>query len=160
MTAANRVDLAPVLAWLDANIQAPAPATPTVDAKPNRDNTALKLADQGCFWVGVQRKQMSYGAIAMGQMYVQYMVPAEKRYPYPVIMVHGFEDPHIPWADARITRDKGWAPKNGCKATSTPDLEGIHTTIPILKTIFDTPAFIEGKVDTTFIERELMPAKA
>ena len=36
-------------------------------------------------------------------------------------------------------------------------VEGIHTTIPILKTIFDTPAFIEGKVDTTFIERELMP---
>ena len=56
---------------------------------PNRDNTALKLADQGCFWVGVQRKQMTYGAIAMGQMYVQYMIPAEKRYPYPVIMVHG-----------------------------------------------------------------------
>jgi acetyl-CoA carboxylase biotin carboxylase subunit len=39
-------------------------------------------------------------------------------------------------------------------------VEGIHTTIPILKTIFDTPAFIEGKVDTTFIERELMPPKS
>src|SRR5262249_9192624 len=38
-------------------------------------------------------------------------------------------------------------------------VEGIHTTIPILKTIFDTPAFIEGKVDTRFIERELMPGK-
>ena len=36
-------------------------------------------------------------------------------------------------------------------------VEGIQTTIPILQTIFDTPAFIEGKVDTTFIERELMP---
>jgi acetyl-CoA carboxylase biotin carboxylase subunit len=35
-------------------------------------------------------------------------------------------------------------------------VEGIHTTIPILKTIFDTPAFIAGKVDTTFLERELM----
>ena len=39
--------------------------------------------------MGVQRKKMSYGTIAMGQMYVQYMIPAEKRYPYPVIMVHG-----------------------------------------------------------------------
>jgi acetyl-CoA carboxylase biotin carboxylase subunit len=39
-------------------------------------------------------------------------------------------------------------------------VEGIHTTIPILKTIFDNPAFAEGKVDTTFIERELLPAKA
>jgi acetyl-CoA carboxylase biotin carboxylase subunit len=38
-------------------------------------------------------------------------------------------------------------------------VEGIHTTIPILRTIFDTPAFIDGKVDTTFIERELMASK-
>jgi acetyl-CoA carboxylase biotin carboxylase subunit len=38
-------------------------------------------------------------------------------------------------------------------------VEGIHTTIPILKTIFDNEAFIAGKVDTTFIERELMPPK-
>jgi acetyl-CoA carboxylase biotin carboxylase subunit len=39
-------------------------------------------------------------------------------------------------------------------------VEGIHTTIPILKTIFDNEAFVAGKVDTTFIERELMPKKA
>jgi acetyl-CoA carboxylase biotin carboxylase subunit len=39
-------------------------------------------------------------------------------------------------------------------------VEGIHTTIPILKTIFDNPTFAAGKVDTTFIERELMPPKA
>ena len=38
-------------------------------------------------------------------------------------------------------------------------VEGIHTTIPILKTIFDTEAFAAGKVDTTFIERELMKPK-
>jgi acetyl-CoA carboxylase, biotin carboxylase subunit len=38
-------------------------------------------------------------------------------------------------------------------------VEGIKTTIPILKRIFDTPEFIEGKVDTTFIERRLMPPK-
>ena len=39
-------------------------------------------------------------------------------------------------------------------------VEGIHTTIPIHQTIFDNPAFIEGKVDTTYIERELMKPKA
>ena len=61
----------------------PRQPTPVSDPKPNRDNTSLKLADQGCFWVGVQRKKMSYGTIALGQMYVQYMIPAEKRYPYP-----------------------------------------------------------------------------
>jgi pimeloyl-ACP methyl ester carboxylesterase len=68
---------------------APPATTPSVNRKPNRESTALKLADQGCFWVGVQRKTMPYGTIALGQMFVQYMIPAEKRYPYPVIMVHG-----------------------------------------------------------------------
>jgi acetyl-CoA carboxylase biotin carboxylase subunit len=38
-------------------------------------------------------------------------------------------------------------------------VEGIHTTIPVHKAIFDTPEFVEGKVDTTFIERVLMPAR-
>ena len=38
-------------------------------------------------------------------------------------------------------------------------VEGIKTTIPILQTIFDTPEFVEGKVDTRFIERRLMPPK-
>ncbi|MGD0133392.1 MAG: alpha/beta fold hydrolase, partial [Bryobacteraceae bacterium] len=92
LTVSDRDALQPVLQWLETNVNqsAPAaPAAPAIDPKPNRDNTALKLADQGCFWVGVQRKKMSYGTIALGQMYVQYMIPAEKRYPYPVIMVHG-----------------------------------------------------------------------
>lgn len=39
-------------------------------------------------------------------------------------------------------------------------VEGIHTTIPILKTIFDDEAFIAGKVDTTYIEREMMKPKS
>ena len=32
-------------------------------------------------------------------------------------------------------------------------VEGVHTTIPRLREIFNHPAFIAGKVDTTFIER-------
>jgi pimeloyl-ACP methyl ester carboxylesterase len=67
----------------------PPVSAPAVEVKPNRESTALKLADQGCFWVGVQRKSMPYGTIAQGQMYVQYMIPAEKRYQYPIVMVHG-----------------------------------------------------------------------
>lgn len=38
-------------------------------------------------------------------------------------------------------------------------VEGIHTTIPILKTIFDNADFAAGNVDTTYIERVLMPPK-
>ena len=64
-------------------------STAGADPHPNRENLGMKLADQGCFWVGVQQKQMPYGKIAMGQMYVQYMIPESKRYPYPVVMVHG-----------------------------------------------------------------------
>jgi len=86
----NREALQPILGWMDASVdKSAAPVTSGVDLNRNSESTALKLADQGCFWVGVQRKQMKYGTIAMGQMYVQYMIPAEKRYPYPVIMVHG-----------------------------------------------------------------------
>ncbi len=76
--------LPPVLAWLDRTFPEAA-----ADPHPNRESTALKLADQGCFWIGIQRKQMPYGTIAQGQMFVQYMIPAEKRHPLPVVMVHG-----------------------------------------------------------------------
>ena len=82
----NRDTLQPVLDWLDANVTQGAP-TPVVPR--NSESTALKLADQGCFWVGVQRKTMPYGTIPQGQMYVQYMIPAERRHPLPIVMVHG-----------------------------------------------------------------------
>ncbi|MBV8729639.1 MAG: alpha/beta fold hydrolase, partial [Acidobacteriia bacterium] len=86
----NREALDPVLRWMDANVAKDATLRkPGVDPNRNTESTALKLADQGCFWIGIQRKQMSYGTIALGQMYVQYMIPAEKRSPYPVVMVHG-----------------------------------------------------------------------
>jgi acetyl-CoA carboxylase biotin carboxylase subunit len=38
-------------------------------------------------------------------------------------------------------------------------VEGIHTTIPIHQRIFETPEFIDGRVDTKFIERELLQPK-
>ena len=70
-------------------------ADPDVRLKPdttssrNVENTGLRLADQGGFFVGVGRKKMPYGTIPQGQMFVQYMIPAEQRYPYPIVMVHG-----------------------------------------------------------------------
>lgn len=87
----NREALQPILDWMSATITKGAPAviTPGKDPNRNTESTALKLADQGCFWIGVQRKTMPYGEIPMGQMYVQYMIPAEKKHPYPVVMVHG-----------------------------------------------------------------------
>ncbi|MBS0267097.1 MAG: acetyl-CoA carboxylase biotin carboxylase subunit [Planctomycetes bacterium] len=45
------------------------------------------------------------------------------------------------------------------RALSEFVIEGIQTTIPLLKEIFNNSAFIKGEVDTTFIERELLPQK-
>ena len=36
-------------------------------------------------------------------------------------------------------------------------VEGIHTTIPLHQEIFNTADFVNGTVDTTYIERELLP---
>ncbi len=36
-------------------------------------------------------------------------------------------------------------------------VQGIHTTIPLHQRIFEHPAFLEGRVDTTWVERELLP---
>ncbi len=38
-------------------------------------------------------------------------------------------------------------------------VEGIKTTIPLHREIFNHSGFIEGQVDTTFIERSLLPKK-
>ncbi len=91
----SREALQPVLDWMRDGVEAsvtkgaPAIVTSGVDANRNRESTALKLADQGGFWVGIKRKPMPYGTIAQGQMFVQYMIPAEKRYQHPVVLVHG-----------------------------------------------------------------------
>jgi pimeloyl-ACP methyl ester carboxylesterase len=87
----NREALQPILDWMNSSVTKGAPAVTASGIDPNRntESTALKLADQGCFWVGVQRKQMPYGSIAQGQMCVQYMIPSERRSPYPVVMTHG-----------------------------------------------------------------------
>jgi poly(3-hydroxybutyrate) depolymerase len=73
-----------------------------------------------------------------------------------VIMVHGFEDPHIPWADARTTRDKGWAPKNGCLATTTPDIDMVHTTITAGTVIVPPP----GMWNTPRVPNKIMCSDA
>ena len=39
------------------------------------------------------------------------------------------------------------------RALSEFEVEGVKTTIPLLREIFAHQAFIDGKVDTTFIER-------
>jgi pimeloyl-ACP methyl ester carboxylesterase len=58
--------------------------------KPAGDSLALKLADTGIFWVGTKNKKKGPGGtFHVGQMFVQHFEPATKRFPLPVVLVHG-----------------------------------------------------------------------
>ena len=83
----NREVLRPITDWL-ATIEGPTTVTTIAPAR-DPDNTSVALASQGHFWVGIQRKTTTYGAIPMGQMFVQYMKPTRRTRPYPIVMVHG-----------------------------------------------------------------------
>lgn len=49
----------------------------------------LALATQGNFFIGGNYMQTKDGQIMAGQMYVQYQIPAHKKHPYPIVMIHG-----------------------------------------------------------------------
>ena len=81
----------PSASWIASRVDPIGGAAPLPpNAEPaNAEPLSLRLADQGGFWIGVRRKAMPYGTIAQGQMFVQYMIPAERRHQYPVVLVHG-----------------------------------------------------------------------
>jgi len=87
----GREALETVLDWMKSTLddREPTVLRQAQDGPERSRGTALKLADQGCFWVGIRKKTMPYGTIPQGQMFVQYMIPAERRHPYPVILIHG-----------------------------------------------------------------------
>lgn len=80
----NREVLQPILDWMAKNVEKDA-----VLPGPRVSECAIKLADQNFFWVGTEHKQMPYGTILAGQMFVQYLTPAQVRHPYPIVLVHG-----------------------------------------------------------------------
>jgi len=84
----NREAIKPILSWLDKNVNGRAPL-PKYSPKKGDDSTAMKLADQGFFWVGMEEKKVQQGTILAGQMFVQYLKPQQKRHRYPVVLVHG-----------------------------------------------------------------------
>ena len=71
-----------------------------------RDSLALKLADTGIFWVGTgDKKKMPYGTIHVGQMFVQYLEPAEQRHPLPVCWCTAAADRCCTTWDSAACRD-------------------------------------------------------
>src|ERR1043166_5470021 len=80
----------PSAAWISSRVEPLNAATATANREPlTREPLNLRIAGQGGFWIGVRKKPMPYGTNAQGQMFVQNMVPAERRHRYPVVMVHG-----------------------------------------------------------------------
>ncbi len=75
----------------------------------------LEIADQGCFHVGGRYVETG-GRTMMGQMFVQYQVPRQKRFPYPVVMIHGGGQTGVNFLGTPDGR-RGWADyfvANGC----------------------------------------------
>jgi pimeloyl-ACP methyl ester carboxylesterase len=83
--------LQPILDWLNTNVTTPNKAAikqPKAVAQ-GEDTSALKLANQGYHWVGMDMKKMDYGNIMVGPMFYQYLIPRQVRHPYNVVLVHG-----------------------------------------------------------------------
>ena len=70
----------------------------------------LDLAEWSYFWIGVERADLARGTVVNGrQMYVEYMVPAQLRHPWPIVMVHGGGGQGTDWMGTPDGRP-GWAP--------------------------------------------------
>jgi pimeloyl-ACP methyl ester carboxylesterase len=75
--------------WIAENVGGRNDGAPSLRRRAN-DPLALKLADSGIFWVGTNNtKKMPYGTIHTAPMFVQYLEPAQQRFPLPVVLVHG-----------------------------------------------------------------------
>ncbi|HEY3044698.1 MAG TPA: alpha/beta fold hydrolase, partial [Vicinamibacterales bacterium] len=85
----NREALQPILDWIDKSVSTKNAPSTARKPRADGDSTAMRLAERGHFWVGIERKKMPYGTILAGPMYVQYLTPAQVRHPYPVVLVHG-----------------------------------------------------------------------
>jgi pimeloyl-ACP methyl ester carboxylesterase len=85
----HREALAPIVAWLDRQTRAGAPAVVQPPQRPNSDSTALRLADHTYFFVGIERRRVDDATVVHGQSGVQVFTPAEVRQPYPIVLVHG-----------------------------------------------------------------------
>jgi pimeloyl-ACP methyl ester carboxylesterase len=73
----------------------------------------LALADMGSFYVGGEAKCVEFPpplgpqTINDGAMYVRYMIPAERRYALPIVLVHGGQHTGMTWETTPDGRE-GW----------------------------------------------------
>jgi pimeloyl-ACP methyl ester carboxylesterase len=85
----SREALQPLIDWMHKQV-AGSNNRPSPQPRQANDSLALKLADAGNFWIGTgNTKKTAYGTIHTSPMYVQYLEPAQRRSPLPVVLVHG-----------------------------------------------------------------------
>jgi len=68
----------------------------------------LVIAEQGYFHVGGRYTKTKDGQVMVGQMFVQYQIPQERKSPYPVVMWHGGGQTGTNYLSTPDGR-KGWA---------------------------------------------------
>jgi pimeloyl-ACP methyl ester carboxylesterase len=70
--------------------------------------SAVRIAEQGCFWVGVTYEKRDGHTVADGsQLYVEFQKPEEQTQPYPVVLIHGGGGQGIDWMSTPDGRP-GW----------------------------------------------------
>jgi pimeloyl-ACP methyl ester carboxylesterase len=86
----SRDVLQPLIDWMQTSVTGRNSRTPAQPFRERGDSLSLSLADAGMFWVGTSNtKKASYGTIHTAPMFVQYLEPATRRHPLPVVLVHG-----------------------------------------------------------------------
>ena len=78
-----------VVATLGAIGALAAVALPAARAATEGQLGALTIAKQGYFFVGGRIDPAVDGSPMVGQMYVEFQIPATLQHPYPIVMIHG-----------------------------------------------------------------------
>ncbi len=78
---------------------------PSAEALPD----SLILAKSGVFYAGGRYDKDHPDQHFVGQMYVEYQIPAEQRHPFPIVLIHGGGQTGAGWHSTPDGRP-GWAP--------------------------------------------------
>jgi pimeloyl-ACP methyl ester carboxylesterase len=71
--------------------------------------SAVRLAEQGHFWVGVTYEERDGHTVVDGsQLYVEFQKPEEQTQPYPVVLIHGGGGQSLDWTGTPDGRPGWW----------------------------------------------------
>ena len=72
------------------------------------DKPPLVIAKQSYFYIGGHYDDAHPAHHMIGQMYVEYQIPADRKHPFPIVMVHGGSQTGVDWIGTPDGRE-GWA---------------------------------------------------